>query len=495
MAPPHKEGKKREKKGAAAIPSSGAGQAPGGLLRSGGQAAARGGATPSIPSLGGAAGRTGSLADILTAFRAGGWRAGAAAFMRSPAALGLLVGATAIAGGYGLVKMMAGDQGGVSPSSGQTIPVTRGGSPAPTGTQGARGDSLGLVARANEGSMGEDGADAVGDEEEIEGSDEAIEDDEGWDDEEGEDGEEEGKEDPNAMMARLAESMKGDMAGKLGGASGPGGGAGTSASLVVPSYGPMKGRTGGGGGSGNSARMKRARTMRMGRMRGGRKGGARSALGQLRNAKRHSGAATGQAGEAAYSTASSPFDGMNPGDGTSGAGLSSGEGTPEGGGGTSQSPLGGQAVNPSDNSNTNNNNSNKGPSGSGGKNVTPYQDLVDMAQMLLEWSAILLLLSFITGLIGKWWPPMAALSKGLGLMAALMGAGAALCGMMIMAQHDQFLQGGIFTAVGAVCAVLGYTAWQGNWQAAIAGFVFYKIAEPKAEEAKKELDENKVEDQ
>lgn len=181
------------------------------------------------------------------------------------------------------------------------------------------------------------------------------------------------------------------------------------------------------------------------------KGLARS---QLSNAFRQSNAARGAGpGETSAAQAAAPFD-NNPGQGSVISGVGAGNGAPLSGAGvTSPNPnTGGTTSGAID--------STEEPalvSGSEGKNVTPWQGLVNMAAMLLTLASILLLAAWICSYI-KPWGYIAA--QYLAYAACAVAAMVTMIGVAIMGM-GQTLQGLCFTGIGALVTVLAYLAAQG----------------------------------
>jgi hypothetical protein len=106
------------------------------------------------------------------------------------------------------------------------------------------------------------------------------------------------------------------------------------------------------------------------------------------------------------------------------------------------------------------------PSAGEGKNVTPYQGMVDMATIMLMAASVLLLLSYLVGMLGKTYPMAYTIAKYLAYAAMACAAITAIMGVAIMAQGGQAMQGLIFTGVGALLTYISYTAAEGNAQAA-----------------------------
>ncbi|MBI5244647.1 MAG: hypothetical protein HY922_13345 [Elusimicrobia bacterium] len=124
------------------------------------------------------------------------------------------------------------------------------------------------------------------------------------------------------------------------------------------------------------------------------------------------------------------------------------------------------------------------------KNVTPWQSQVDMATALLTAASILLLLAFLIGLAAKAIPlygsVLYAIAKYLAYAALALSAIVAVLGIAIMAQ-GQMLQGGIFTAIGALQAALAYVAAEGYSKAATAQQAAEKIGMEAGKQAAEKL--------
>jgi hypothetical protein len=99
------------------------------------------------------------------------------------------------------------------------------------------------------------------------------------------------------------------------------------------------------------------------------------------------------------------------------------------------------------------------PSTGSGKNVTPYQGLVDAAAIMLMVSAALTMLACTIWLMAKaGWvtvPIWFTIAQGLCYAAAGLAGMAALVGLGIMSQ-GQYAQGGLFTLLGGLAAVLAW---------------------------------------
>lgn len=105
-----------------------------------------------------------------------------------------------------------------------------------------------------------------------------------------------------------------------------------------------------------------------------------------------------------------------------------------------------------------------------GKNVTPWQHLSDIAQLLMAIGSVVLLLAYAFGVAATYATAGSAaaaalrmIAIGLAYTAAALGAVVSLMGMVIMGQ-GQTLQGLIYTTSGAFLAVGGFIAAQGLQQ-------------------------------
>jgi hypothetical protein len=129
-----------------------------------------------------------------------------------------------------------------------------------------------------------------------------------------------------------------------------------------------------------------------------------------------------------------------------------------------------------------------------GVNITPYQQMVDMAAVLLQLVSALLLAATLFGLWAKaaaasilgnagMSEALYAIAKYLAYAAAALAAILTLVGVGIMMQ-GQTTQGAIYTGIGALMTILAYTAAESYSEAsANAGTAAEKAAESGAKEA------------
>ncbi len=260
--------------------------------------------------------------------------------------------------------------------------------------------------------------------------------------------------DPNALMQGVNGGDKkdgafgkkyGTLSSSFGGGGGLAGGSGLAGGVTRGFSNATLNNKGSGGKmasmrGGSNPSISRGSKARPGRSNN--KGFARRQLGNAHTLSRQ--AVTTGKGETSAQAASSAFDnnagagnvisGPGVGDGKGGSGLDSGG---------SVNPNTGGAINPNDEA---------APIASPkGKNATKYQMLVNIALVLMAVLAVLGVLAWAlkgTGPGATMLPIIYAAMMAVGAMVAMLG-------VAIMAQ-GQMLQGGIFTAVGAIAAYLAY---------------------------------------
>ena len=93
-------------------------------------------------------------------------------------------------------------------------------------------------------------------------------------------------------------------------------------------------------------------------------------------------------------------------------------------------------------------------SASSGTDVTPWGDLAEIAEILIIVAAVLLIAASNLINIGL----SAPIKHALAWAAALCAAAVTAIGIILMAEYGQMMQGGIFTAVGAITTVLAVIA-------------------------------------
>jgi hypothetical protein len=460
------ERKDKESKGAGAPIPSAAGQGGARAFGSGGAASAPGsvatGASSGVAQVG--ASGQGFLTGLLsrsavgrailgrTAGIAAGGGVGGAIF-RSPLAMGLLAGGTLVGAGWG-IALLNGTAGGPKPGSDVAVAWD---APGKIGKPGnTRPDSAEQFMDANEGAFGgepvaEEPTDAVAptvESEIYEPADaSALEAD-------GEPG------DPRqAMLAKLLGGKEGKDGEKGGsGLSGLGGINGqTSASLAGGLPAGAKRGSGsaaaGGGGSGKPRELRQVQTSRLGRRGAGKRGTGTSALGQLNTAERLSQAASGTTGETASDTAGAAFDTGAAAEPIGGSGVGESGGLSSGGGSANPPANSGSAITPAEVAEPATPEGGEDPPETGGGgNVTPWQDMVDIATMLLYAAAAILALAYAIQWI---WGVGTAIAHTLGLIAAALGAIVAILGVAIIATQPDKTPGLIFTVTGAIIAALG----------------------------------------
>ncbi len=98
------------------------------------------------------------------------------------------------------------------------------------------------------------------------------------------------------------------------------------------------------------------------------------------------------------------------------------------------------------------------PNGGGGTNVTPNQDLINIAQYLLLAATALVLIASIMAKSKTPWVLLAA--KWMGYIGAAMAAAVAVIGTVLLTQ-GQYLQGAMFALGGAALAYGGYSVGSG----------------------------------
>ncbi|HBL17291.1 MAG: hypothetical protein A2X36_14060 [Elusimicrobia bacterium GWA2_69_24] len=296
-----------------------------------------------------------------------------------------------------------------------------------------------------------------------------------------------GTPDAAAMAAQMAGAMGGDakaegksakdgLGHKFGGLSAGTGGGGTTASL---SGGPgMSGGIGGAGfkkplsnsklsalSKGRAAQMNRSKTA----AGQGKKLGVRSATGNKLSKMSGAMASANTNPDAAAATHSQQWDNAgDPGQGITGAGAG---GIGDGGG--FGADEGGSNGGPTDTGSTSSGNTGNDSSGSDvpdvpdSGNMTPYQALVDLAVMIHFMVTILLLVIWIASLLGD--TPFTAFMKAYGLMilkiVIALSILETLCGVGIM-MMGQSAQGGLFTAMGGITAIMAWIAYAGAEQSA-----------------------------
>lgn len=365
---------------------------------------------------------------------------GLGASMRNPGVL-FLMGCLAATGIYGLTKLIP------DAKKHQAFPsLFSSSSPATKELAGEENfpreeDSLDMLAKVNEGALGEADEAAVSDgaaddepdaEDAVQAAVEAVQ------------AQQHKKADAQALMARLADSMKGDMSSRKGG------GASSGASYKIPSAASAiaSGKTG------RSRAMKSARSMKLGKSGTRRASNAvSSALGQLQKASDLSQYASGQTGESSAYTAAEAFEGDSVGDDASeisGEGVSTDDGGLEGG----------DAYDEPSNTGSDDDKSVTGESGEeeeeeDEENVTPYQDLIDYAQYLIMAASALLLIAWLMGK-SQALKAYAQYASGLAMLCA--GAATAI-GIFIMLEDEQMDQGLLLTMAGAFLTYLAYNAW------------------------------------
>lgn len=287
--------------------------------------------------------------------------------------------------------------------------------------------------------------------------------------------------DPNALAAKLAQSqgLPGqaqnplDNKDKYGSAMGPFGGGG---SYFQGQSGSGSGGTGALGGlagkglnvpkglGGTTTAMGRKPAVSFGSRSavGGRKG--RSAFGQLGNTRNQSGRGAGMmktSPSVGSYTSSLPFDAggaksasgepMGIGGGTPiGSGITSGPDTTSGGGGPGTPNNTSSGPTDITGGNTGGYPEPTVPAVPGDKDVTPWGGLVKTATILLAIASLLLMLAYAIGKT-QWGK---VISQWMCYIAAALAAVVAVLGIMIITQHGQMMQGGIFTVVGGLLTIL-----------------------------------------
>jgi len=322
--------------------------------------------------------------------------------------------------------------------------------------------ALALARQANEGALGipvdpDDAADAAADEEggiDDEWIDDAVASADSAAEEDGAPAGDEAQGGEEADAGRRAAGPKPVLQGKLSGLSA--GGAGTSAKLSVS---PLSGGGGKGGKLGNLSRSRNGGSKKAASRRGSRGVGSGS-LARLKKMNKAM-ASSGKNPETAAAAHSRQWD-ADPGgggglQGSEGGGVGSGGGSSGGGSvGDPSGPVdsyGGTEPEPDD--------ADKG----GGKNYTPYQQMMDMSMALIAVASALLLVSFLLGWAAKSNPVSAAALYGAAkwaAYAAMVCAGiATMIGLAVMGGFGQMEQGALLTGVGGLLTVISYTAAEG----------------------------------
>jgi hypothetical protein len=248
-----------------------------------------------------------------------------------------------------------------------------------------------------------------------------------------------GKDDKSGPFSKKFGSLSTSFGGGLAGGSGLAGGVGRGFSNADLNNKASAGKV--------SAMRSAATRTSMSKARPARNTGTRGlASRQLSNANALSRQAAGASGpENSAQAADAAFNANNgAGNVISGPGVGNGGGSGVGDSGGSTNPNTGGPVGGQDDPY-------QAPATPAGKNVTKWQGMVDMAKMLLMVLTVLGLLALILEKTGY---GAALLPVIYGAMVAV-GAIVALLGIAIMAM-GQYLQGAIFTAIGAIAAYLAY---------------------------------------
>jgi hypothetical protein len=277
------------------------------------------------------------------------------------------------------------------------------------------------------------------------------------------------------MDGSLSGMSSGAGAGASAGGAAQAGGAGAGQlAMLSAARGPADGKITTGASSAGG-KLSKSRKMNEVNSRGGGTGGgggrAKTSLSKLDAMNRKFKGATGSGSSNQYSTQQAEWDGGRKIEGAGADEDDSGDGNRRG---NSFSPAQGeQGGRPLSDSYGNGARDGYGNSSRGinGTNVTPYQQMVDMAQALLMLASALISLSFIMGVLGKNIPTMGAafysMAKMLAYAAAAVAAVVTLLGLGIMMQ-GQATQGAVFTGVGALLTILSYTSAEGYGEAAKA---------------------------
>ena len=269
-------------------------------------------------------------------------------------------------------------------------------------------------------------------------------------------------------------AMSSGAGASAGGAAQAGGAGAGQLAMLSAARGPADGKITMGASSA-SGKLSKSRKMNEVNSRGGGTGGgggrAKTSLSKLDAMNRKFKGATGSGSSNQYSTQQAEWDGGRKIEGAGADEDDSGSGNRRG---NSFSPAQGeQGGRPLSDSYGNGARDGYGNSSRGinGANITPYQQMVDMAQALLMLASALISLSFIMGLLGKSIPTMGAafysMAKMLAYAAAAVAAVVTLLGLGIMMQ-GQATQGAVFTGVGALLTILSYTSAEGYGEAAKA---------------------------
>ncbi|MFH2201473.1 MAG: hypothetical protein ABIJ96_00010 [Elusimicrobiota bacterium] len=397
---------------------------------------------------------------------------------KSPIALGLLIGAAAVGAGYGIVEVMKPAASGRESAVNMNLPTHGDGgemrSDLPSGV-----DSVEQFAGANKGAMGsaEQAHEmAEADDAPADAPDSGLEID---DPSKAPLGADAAKLSMENLMKGAGEDGKkkdGDE-GKGGIGTFGSGGATSGASLSVGGLAGMAGKAGKAGAlpDGDADKGKLSQGKRSSRAvlasgntgRGG-SGGA-SALRQVEKSAALSKFAAATDGEQAHYTADGAFTGAEDpigGNATpiDGSGLTSsgGQGLSEGMDSFKASDSGKAFGNRQGKTGSDEVDCDASPNHKDcikGNNVTPWQDMSDMAAQLLKLAGIMLLIATICALLGKfplfsWLLPVAV---GFGYAAAALGAIVGLMGVAMIAMGQKG-QGTIYTMLGTLTAIFGVMA-------------------------------------
>ncbi|MFH1723665.1 MAG: hypothetical protein ABII00_03475 [Elusimicrobiota bacterium] len=224
--------------------------------------------------------------------------------------------------------------------------------------------------------------------------------------------------------------------------------------------------------SGRKVSVTRGKTAVRSRGKSGLRGATAKRLAGMSSAMGAGQAQNPETGAAVHSQqweASGQKGGSLQGAGAAGDGIS-GQGEAVGGAGSGE---GGPILQPSSAGSASGGGSSAPPVGEG-KNVTPWQGLIDMVMILLPIAGLLLMGAYILGRMKKY-----MIAKWLAYAALAVSAMVTALGVAILA-HGQMLQGGLIAGVGAMLAFLSYTAAEGNKKAANAELEAKTLAEQEA---------------